>query len=214
MSGAEEQTTEEVPAEDPVLAEEEADAEDEATDAAEEAAAEEAADEPQETELDRALRERGEYLELAQRTQADFENFRKRVAQQTSDAERRGRASLARELAPSLDNLERAMLSAGVEVGARAEVGDGGPPSEEVSGRRALAEGVALVYRELQGTLERAGVIAFDPIGERFDPSMHEAVTSRPAEDGAESGVVIETLARGYRVGDEVVRAAQVVVSE
>jgi molecular chaperone GrpE len=160
--------------------------------------------------LEDTKRERDEYLELAQRARADFENFRKRAAREASDAERRGRSELAKSLIPSVDNLERALLSAGIDPAAP-ESADS--PTEEVSARQALARGVALVYRELSDALTRAGVEAYDPAGERFDPSIHEAVSTTPS-DAAESGTVLETVAKGYRLDGQVLRAARVVVSE
>jgi molecular chaperone GrpE len=138
-------------------------------------------------------RERDEYLELAQRTKADFENYRKRAARDAAEAERRGTAKLARELVPIVDNLERALKAA-----------------EDDS---ELAKGVALVLRELEETLRRAGVEAYDPIGEPFDPTWHEALSTQPQE-GTDPGMVVETLERGYRLDGQVLRAARVVVSE
>jgi molecular chaperone GrpE len=186
-----------------------------------------------ENDLDALLadvtRERDEYLEIARRARADFENYRKRAAGEARDAERRGKASLARELLPALDNLERALRSTGVDPssgravrdpdapGREAEnaagVGAFDAPSEEVSAQEALARGVALVYNELRGALERAGVETYDPTGERFDPTTSEVLSTRPASDGAESGVVVETLERGYRLDGQVLRPARVVVS-
>jgi molecular chaperone GrpE len=155
-------------------------------------------------ELSAAHRKRDEYLELAQRTKADFENYRKRAARDAADAERRGRSALARELVPVLDNLERALLAAGVDPqGTDASSGDG----------KALAEGVLLVYRDLRSTVERAGVETYDPAGERFDPQWHEALSTRPG-DGADPGTVVETVEKGYRLGDQVLRPARVIVSE
>ena len=115
-------------------------------------------------------RERDEYLALAQRARADFENFRKRAAREAEEAGRRGKAQIAKELLPALDTLERALKSTGVDpLTGRAssapeptteeedaEVYD--TPSEEVSAQEALARGVALVYNELRSALERAGV--------------------------------------------------------
>jgi molecular chaperone GrpE len=167
-----------------------------------------------ESDLDALLadtkRERDEYLELAQRARADFENYRKRAAREASEAERRGRSELAKSLIPSIDNLERALLSAGIDPGAP-ESADA--PTEEVSAQQALARGVALVYRELSDALRRAGVEAYEPSGERFDPALHEAVSTTASED-AESGTVLETVAKGYRLDGQVLRAARVVVSE
>ena len=168
---------------------EEAEAELEET---EEGAEQEPAEEP-ESELDVAVRERGEYLELAQRTQADFENFRKRASRDTAVAGERARGDVVKELLPVLDNLERALATANPE-------------------ESHLAGGVQLVHSELVGLLARNGVEQFDPKGEKFDPTDHEALTVRP-EDGTEPGFVIETVEKGYRAGDTVLRPARVVVS-
>ena len=161
--------------------------------------------------LAETTRERDEYLELARRARADFDNYRRRVSSETADAEQRGRATLARNLLPALDNLERALVAAGVDPDTRPDPA-GEPPSQEVSAREALAEGVALVYRELIAALRRAGVVSFDPVGERFDPAHHEAIATGQA-DGVENGTVLETLERGYRVDSQVIRPARVVVS-
>jgi molecular chaperone GrpE len=147
-------------------------------------------------ELGETKRERDEYLELAQRTKADFENYRKRVARETSEALARGKADLARQLLPALDNLERALAT-----------------GSDPSAHGALVEGVAMVRDELHNRLEAAGVEAFDPTGERFDPQLHEALSTMPSE-GTESGVVLETVEKGYRLNGQVLRAAKVVVSQ
>jgi len=166
-----------------------------------------AADSPEQVadDLDSLLadtqRERDEYLELAQRARADFENYRKRVGREAEEAERRGKASLAGELIPAVDNLERALRAAGVDPDSDGATPDG------------LAEGVLLVHRELRAILERAGVEALDPHGERFDPEWHEALSTR-SEEGTEPGTVLEVVERGYRLDGQVLRAARVVVSE
>ena len=161
--------------------------------------------------LEDVKRERDEYLELAQRAKADFENYRKRAARDAAEAEKRGRGALARELVPSIDNLERALKS--TRIGP-AEAAAGDAVSEEVSAQEALARGVQLVHSELQAALARAGVEHFDPTGERFDPTLHEAISTQPAVDGVEPGTVIETLERGYRLEGQVLRPARVIVSE
>src|SRR3954470_15086769 len=113
-------------------------------------------------------RERDEYLQLAQRARADFENYRKRAARETEEAERRGKASVARAMLPALDNLERALKSTGLDPATGQWAGAAEPtpdeqdaeafdsPSEEVTAQEALARGVALVYGELRAALERA----------------------------------------------------------
>jgi molecular chaperone GrpE len=182
-----------------------------ATEAAEpDASAEDSAGSDLERDLDALLgdtqRERDEYLELAKRTRADFENYRRRAAEEVRVAERRGKISLARELIPSLDNLERALRAAGIDP----DSDDDGEGSGDGEG---LAHGVRLVYRELRSTLERAGVETYDPTGERFDPTWHEALATR-AQEGAGAGVVLETVEKGYRLDGQVVRPARVVVSQ
>jgi molecular chaperone GrpE len=143
--------------------------------------------------LARAQRERDEYLDLARRTQADFENYRKRAAREAAAAGERAKSGLVRELLPIVDNLERALKSAG-------------------DGEQHLAEGVRLVHSELIAVLERNGVEQFDPAGERFDPTEHEALSMRE-QDGAESGLVLDVVEKGYRTNGSVLRPARVVVS-
>jgi molecular chaperone GrpE len=167
--------------------------------ASSEAAEEEAVQDDLDAMLSDVRRERDEYLALAQRAKADFENYRKRAARDASQAERRGKASLARELLPAIDNLERAVRSAG--------------EGEQTADGDSLLRGVALIHSELQSTLARAGVEAYDPVGDRFDPAAHEAISTKPAENGVDAGTVVETLERGYRIDDWVIRPARVVVS-
>jgi molecular chaperone GrpE len=155
--------------------------------------------------LEETKRERDEYLELAQRTKADFENYRKRVAGEAASAQRRGKAELASELIPVIDNLERALLAAGIDPAAAL--------AGEVSAEGAMEQGVVLTYRDLRETLQRAGVEAFDPRGEKFDPEVHEAISTRPAEE-VEPGTVLDVAQKGYRLDGQVLRAARVVVSE
>jgi molecular chaperone GrpE len=138
-------------------------------------------------------RERDEYLALAQRTQAEFENYRKRAAREAAAATQRARSGLVRELLPVLDNLERALASADAS-------------------EQHLAEGVKLVHTELVAVLERNGVEQFDPAGERFDPTFHEALSTRE-EESTDSGVVLDVVEKGYRVNGTVLRPARVVVS-
>jgi molecular chaperone GrpE len=161
-------------------------------------------------------RERDEYLEIAQRARADFENYRKRAVRETREAERRGKAELARELVPALDNLERALRAAGIdpETGTPSGQHPGEAPSEEISAHEALARGVALVYGELRAALQRAGVETYDPTGEKFDPETSEVLSVRAGGDGVDPGVVIETIDKGYRLDGQVLRAARVVVSK
>ena len=110
-------------------------------------------------------------------------------------AQARGKIEVAREVIDAVDNLERALNAAAGEDGAN------------------LAAGVQMVLGGLRETLGRHGVEAIDPEGEKFDPQWHEALSTQSLE-GAESGVVVEVVQKGYRLGDQLVRPARVVVSE
>jgi molecular chaperone GrpE len=157
------------------------------------------AEEAIEHDLDELLSQRDEYLDLAKRTKADFENFRKRMSVEVQAAAGRGKAEVVRDVLPVLDDLERAIQAAGLD-----------PEGDSDDG---LAHGVLLVFRSLRETLTRNGVEPVDPKGERFDPNLHEALSKQPA-DGAEAGTVIETLQKGYRLGEQLIRPARVVVAE
>jgi len=146
-------------------------------------------------ELVRTAAQRDEYLALAQRTQADFENYRKRVAREARVAQARGVGGLARELLPALDNLDRALDAAAADD--------------------PLLDGVRLVRAELHAALARMGIESFSPLGETFDPEVHEAMATapQPLEGGGGSGTVVEVYQPGYRLGESVIRPARVVVS-
>ena len=133
------------------------------------------------------------YLELARRTQADFENYRKRMARENAAAAERGAAKLARELLPALDHLELALKAA--------------------EGHEDVVKGFAMVAGELQAALARVGIQAFSPQGDAFDPNEHEAMAQQPSED-AESGTVLEVYQQGYRINGQILRPARVVVAQ
>ncbi|PZS13217.1 MAG: nucleotide exchange factor GrpE [Solirubrobacterales bacterium] len=134
-----------------------------------------------------------EYLELAQRTKADFENYRKRAIREAAAAQERGVVKLTRELLPAVDNLDRALAAA-----------DGATP---------VASGIKLVHAEVLAALARVGIEPFSPVGEPFDPQLHEAVAQRSVQ-GAEAGTVVEVYQRGYRLGESVLRPARVLVAQ
>jgi molecular chaperone GrpE len=138
--------------------------------------------------------ERDEYLDLLQRVQADFENYRKRAAREQERLVAHAHERLVRELLPILDDLERAL--------------DAAERHEEAT----LVEGVQLVEQSLRRALAKEG-LAEIPTEGAFDPHVHEAMLTKPA-DGTEPGSVLEVVQRGYRLGDKVVRPARVIVSE
>jgi molecular chaperone GrpE len=146
------------------------------------------------TELETVTRERDEYLDSLQRLQAEFANYRKRAQRDQESLVARAGERVVKELLPVVDDLERALHAA--------------EQHEEAT----LEEGVRLVHRSLADLLRREGLQEIETEGQ-FDPHVHEALLSQPAE-GAETGAVIEVLQKGYRLGDRVLRPARVIVAE
>jgi molecular chaperone GrpE len=148
---------------------------------------------PAPDELAAVTAERDQYLELAQRVQADFENYRKRAAREQERLVAHAHERLVRELLPVLDDLERALGAAERHEDAQ------------------LVEGVKLVEQSLRNALRKEGLVEIETDG-AFDPHVHEALLTQPGGD-AEPGSVLEVVQRGYRVGDKVVRPARVIVA-
>ncbi len=147
-------------------------------------------------ELQAALLKQEEYLAMAQRVQADFENFRRRNQGVRKESFDDGAVAFATTLLPVLDNLERA-LSAAKET------------TDET-----LKEGVEMVHRQLCEAFEKRGITVIDRKGEPFDPALENAVMQGTAEDG-EPGTVCEVFQKGYKLEERVLRHAMVkVVSE
>ena len=148
---------------------------------------------PLQAELDAANAKTAEYLAMAQRVQADFENFRKRNESVRADAYSDGKKDAAAAMLPVLDNLERA-------VGAAADSSD-----------EALKNGVELVLKQMADVYQKLDVTPIDRQGEKFDPNLENAVL-QGTEDEGEPGTVCQVLQKGYRMGDKVLRHAMVKV--
>jgi molecular chaperone GrpE len=138
-----------------------------------------------------------DYKDLYLRAAAETDNVRKRSRRDVEVASARGVARLARELLPSLDNLDRALAAA---------------EAEETDAEHHLTKGIRLVQAELLSALTRVGIEQFSPEGETFDPHQHEAVAQAPVE-GVASGVVAQVYQPGYRYKEEILRPAKVVVA-
>ena len=166
-------------------------------DAAPEAPAEEeeakAEEDPAQKALDEANAKAAEYLQLAQRVQADFENFRRRNESVRADAYADGRKDVATAMLPVLDNLERAVEAA---AGSQDE---------------ALKNGVEMVLKQMSDAYEKLGVKPIDRTGEKFDPNLENAILQGTEEEG-EPGTVCQVLQKGYMIGDKVLRHAMVKV--
>jgi molecular chaperone GrpE len=137
-------------------------------------------------DLERLSRERDEFLEALRRTQADFENYRKRVMKQQADDVARAAESLVEKLLPVLDACDGAVRHGAVEV--------------------------EPVYAALLGALEKEGLGRIDPGGEPFDPNLHDAVMHEPAIDGDETTIVSDVMRPGYSWKGRIVRPAMVKV--
>ena len=131
------------------------------------------------------------------RAVAELDNVRKRARRDVGAAESRGIARLARELLPALDDFERALAAAEAQ-----------PENRD----HHLTDGIRLVQNQLLAALKRVGIEPEAPKGERFDPHRHEALAQQPVE-GAESGTIVEVYSAGYRIGDDILRPAKVVVA-
>lgn len=161
--------------------------------AAPEAEANEQESNPLEKQLEEAGAKAAEYLAMAQRVQADFENYRKRNESVRADAFAEGRRDVSAAMLPVLDNLERAVdAAAGCED-------------------EALRNGIGLVLRQMTEIYQKLDVSAIDRKGEKFDPNLENAVLQGTEEDG-EPGTVCQVLQKGYRMGDKVLRHAMVKV--
>ena len=136
-----------------------------------------------------------EYLRLAQRTQADFINYRRRVDEERAQQARDAAVGFLQRLLPILDDFERALANAT-------------PADVESSWGR----GVQLVERNLRGLLAAEDVQRIPAEGAEFDPREHEAVGSQPSPDVPE-GHVLHVVRQGYKKGERVIRPAQVIVA-
>lgn len=146
-------------------------------------------------ELESARREAAAHLDTAQRLQADFDNYRKRVARDAEDAAKRAGQRVIAEMLPALDNLERAL--AHVEAGGSGEQ---------------LVDGVKMVLQQVLDVFGKEGVERIDPLGEPFDPNEHQAVGQAERTD-VPDGTVVDMYQAGYRMHGRVLRPAAVVVS-
>ena len=155
--------------------------------------AEEKEEDPVQKALDEANAKAAEYLGLAQRVQADFENFRRRNESVRADAYADGRKDVAAIMLPVLDNLERAVEAA------------------EGSADEALKNGVEMVLKQMTDAYQKLDVKPIDRTGEKFDPNLENAILQGTAEDG-EPGTVCQVLQKGYLIGDKVLRHAMVKV--
>lgn len=151
-------------------------------------------------ELKRLQAALAEAQESIARRQADFDNYRKRIERDRGEAHNRLVADVARKLLPVVDNLSRALDS------------ERSLEASESKEFRHFLHGVELINKQLNEVIESLGVQPIAAVGEPFDPRLHEAVVTEPSDE-YKPDTVIEELARGYRIGDRLLRPAMVKVA-
>lgn len=148
-----------------------------------------------EAEFTKVQQEKEELYQRLLRTQAEFDNYKKRSIKER-EAERKYKAQdLATELLPAIDNFERALQV------------------ETTDANKNLLDGISMVYRQLVDALKSQGVEPIEAVGKEFDPNIHQAVM-QVEEEGFEPNTVVEELQKGYMMKDRVIRPAMVKVNQ
>ncbi|TDI46949.1 MAG: nucleotide exchange factor GrpE [Acidobacteria bacterium] len=146
-------------------------------------------------ELDRLAAEAQEMRLLAQRKQAELENYRKRVERERAETIKFAVADLMREILPVLDNLERAIAAS------------------KTGSEEQLIEGVEIIHKQFHDALTKQGLLEVEAIAKPFDPHVHEAVGRVETSEHPE-GTVVEVLQKGYLYKDRLLRPSMVNVSQ
>lgn len=159
-------------------------------------------DDPEEGSAEALAKEAADARDRMLRTLAEMENLRKQTQREISNAKTYGISSFAREVLDIADNLQRALDAVPVEAREAAD-----------AGLKALIEGVELTERSLHNTLEKNGVQKFDPLGQKFDPNVQQAMFEVP-DASVPAGTVVQVVQSGYMIGERVLRPALVGVAK
>jgi molecular chaperone GrpE len=158
--------------------------------------------------LDSVRAQRDEYYDLLLRKTAEFDNYRKRVERDRRELSEFAAADVLRAVLPLVDDLERALAAAP----AAEEAATGAGSKDPRAAIAAYRAGVELIHKQLLDMLRKKGVTPIDSIGKDFDPHVHQAVTQE-VSDAHREGEVMAELARGYKLGDRLLRPAMVKVA-
>jgi molecular chaperone GrpE len=150
-----------------------------------------------ERQLEAAQAKADEHYDRLLRVSADFENYRKRIAREMEDLRKFGCEVVIREILPTVDNLERALV---IETGGHGRSGHG------------LRQGVEMILKGLREALEKFDVFPMETVGQPFDPHFHQGI-SRQESDKHPNNTVLQELQKGYMIRDRLLRPAMVVVS-
>ncbi|HZK33994.1 MAG TPA: nucleotide exchange factor GrpE [Bacillota bacterium] len=144
-------------------------------------------------DLAQAIVKQDEYLSMAQRLQADFENYKKRNKNLVADTYSEASCEILNTFLPVLDNLDRAILS-----------------FKEANAQESMLKGVEMIHKQFIDCLEQLGVEEIEALGQPFDPDLHEAVMQSGAQEDQEPNTVVDVLQKGYRTKDRVIRYSMV----
>ena len=153
--------------------------------------------EGEEKEVDCVQVELEKWRDIAARSQADLENYRKRMAREKSEALQYANRGLLESLLPIIDNFEM-----GLQAAKNTEEGE----------NSVIYQGMVMVFKQIEDFLSNEGVETVTAEGQDFDPNIHEAIKQEPSDTVPEGGILY-TMRRGYRLKDRLLRAANVVVS-
>jgi molecular chaperone GrpE len=143
-----------------------------------------------------------EYKDKLLRVLAEMENLRQRTAREIADTRAYGISAFARDILAVADNMDRALQALDVELREKAD-----------AGIEALLDGVELTERELHKALEKHGVKKFEPVGEKFDPNLHQAMFEIP-DPTLPAGTVAQVVQPGYMIGERMLRPALVGIAK
>lgn len=147
-------------------------------------------------------REAAEYRDKLLRTLAEMENLRRRTEREIADTRLYGISAFARDIIAVADNMDRALGALDAELREKAD-----------AGTKALLDGVELTERELLKVLEKHGIKKFSPLGEKFDPNLHQAMFELP-DPSVPAGTVAQVVQPGYMIGERMLRPALVAVAK
>ena len=135
----------------------------------------------------------GKHHESWQRAAADYQNYKRRMEKERSEVARLASASLVFNLLPLMDDIERALRNVDAKLAGLTWI-----------------DGIWMIYRKFEAVLQNTGVTEIEADAQQFDPTVHEAISEAPGEEGK----VISVVQKGYKLGDRVIRPAMVIVGK
>lgn len=154
-------------------------------------------EEPSSEELSALQQKYDELNDSYLRLHADFDNYRKRTLKEKAEIIKNGGERVLTEMLPLADDFERALISL-----------------HESEDKEAMLEGMDLIYAKFKNFLQQQGIKEIEAIGQPFDSDRFEALTTVPAPEASQKGVVLDCIQKGYELGDKIIRFPKVIVGE